>query len=382
MQTPSTKTESISFPPKPATGADDSLTTKRDRVRQILNDRRKANKAIPPDGSSASSDPAVQVPPATPKTTDPPPALAAMLPKVIPPRPIAGPTPKSLVKTPVLRYVPISVDAESIEMKPVRWLWKGRLAQGKLTVFDGDPGTGKGITTIDIAARLSRGDAMPDGSPGPGPSNVLWVSSEENANDTLKPRLAAAGADMSRVRILSHMTASDGKKRGIMLPSDLPYIQREILHFSARVVVFDPFLSFAMVSDTSKDRAMRPLLEKLQFLAEDTDAAIILVRHLNKTDVTNAIYRGLGSIATIAICRTAFLFAKDPDQQGVRVMACTKNNLCEEPPSLRYTAVGCTVSAAYLPKPIETVKVKWLGESNRSANALLAFATSGKEQKR
>ncbi len=41
------------------------------------------------------------------------------------------------------------------------WLWEPYLARGKLAVFDGDPGTGKSFVTVDLAARVSRGAALP-----------------------------------------------------------------------------------------------------------------------------------------------------------------------------------------------------------------------------
>ena len=48
----------------------------------------------------------------------------------------------------------------------VRWLWPGRIPLGKLTVVDGDPGQGKSTMMLDLAARVSRGRAMPDGASG------------------------------------------------------------------------------------------------------------------------------------------------------------------------------------------------------------------------
>jgi putative DNA primase/helicase len=43
----------------------------------------------------------------------------------------------------------------------VEWLWEGRIPLGKITVIDGDPGTGKSTLTIDLAARVSTGRDMP-----------------------------------------------------------------------------------------------------------------------------------------------------------------------------------------------------------------------------
>ena len=40
--------------------------------------------------------------------------------------------------------------------RPLRWLWPGHIPLGKLTLLAGDPGIGKSLLTLDIAARLSQ----------------------------------------------------------------------------------------------------------------------------------------------------------------------------------------------------------------------------------
>jgi hypothetical protein len=51
----------------------------------------------------------------------------------------------------------------------VQWLWPGRIALGKVTLLAGDPGLGKSMVTLDIAARVSRGANWPEvGSPSRG----------------------------------------------------------------------------------------------------------------------------------------------------------------------------------------------------------------------
>src|SRR5687768_5152770 len=53
---------------------------------------------------------------------------------------------------------------------PTHWLWPGRLPLGEVAVMGGPPGVGKSLVMLDLAARLSRGGPMPDGSPIPVPS--------------------------------------------------------------------------------------------------------------------------------------------------------------------------------------------------------------------
>jgi hypothetical protein len=61
----------------------------------------------------------------------------------------------------------------SLEGAPrlVSWLWPGYIASGRLTLLDGDPGVGKSLLTVDLAARLTTGRDFPDGSR-PGPATV------------------------------------------------------------------------------------------------------------------------------------------------------------------------------------------------------------------
>src|SRR5829696_6131527 len=82
------------------------------------------------------------------------------------------------------------------------WLWQGRLARGMITILEGDPGVGKGLLAMDIAARLTRGLPMP-GEDAAGPStHVLLCSLEDNAA-TLSARAIAAGSDPQRLSIVN-----------------------------------------------------------------------------------------------------------------------------------------------------------------------------------
>jgi hypothetical protein len=92
----------------------------------------------------------------------------------------------------------------TVQPQRVEWLWAGRIPRGKLTIIDGDPGLGKSVLTVDLAARVSRGYPMPDGEPGEDrePAGVLILSAEDGLEDTIVPRLVAAGADLSRILAL------------------------------------------------------------------------------------------------------------------------------------------------------------------------------------
>ena len=67
----------------------------------------------------------------------------------------------------------------SVQTKPVSWLWPAWIPLGKITVIDGDPGLGKSTLLLDLAARVSRDDIMPDGSRGQY-GDVLLLTAEDS----------------------------------------------------------------------------------------------------------------------------------------------------------------------------------------------------------
>jgi hypothetical protein len=74
-----------------------------------------------------------------------------------------------------------------VDREPIRWLWPERIPLGKVTVLDGDPGTGKSTLTLTIAAKVTTGSPFPDGSR-PERSDAILLSAEDDIADTIRPR--------------------------------------------------------------------------------------------------------------------------------------------------------------------------------------------------
>jgi hypothetical protein len=254
-----------------------------------------------------------------------------------------------------------------VETERVAWLWRGWLAQGKLSVLDGDPGLGKSAVVLDIAARESTGRPFPDGSEcEAGAGGVVILSAEDGLADTIKPRLEAAGADTSRISSLGTVWEGKGGRRHertLSLPEDIPLIEREIRRVEAKLVIVDPLMAFLPKKiDAHKDQDVRRALAPFASMAERTGAALLVVRHLSKSEGSSPIYRGGGSIGIIGAARMGALVAKDPRDGEHRVLAPTKNNLAVHPKSLIYTLEEADNGA---------VRVIWAGESEYSASELL-----------
>jgi hypothetical protein len=230
--------------------------------------------------------------------------------------------------------------------------------------MDGDPGLGKSATTLDLAARVSAGKVFPDGAPCE-PAGVVLLSGEDALADIIRPRLDAAGADVSRILALATVPDENGHDRYLSIPEDIPLIEKGIERVGARLVVVDPLMAFLSGETNShRDQDVRRALAPLAGLAERTGACVLVVRHLNKAPGNNPLYRGGGSIGIIGAARMAFVVGKDPQDENRRVLASTKNNLAKAPKSLMFTLEEAESGAA--------VRVNWLGESEVSAHQLLA----------
>lgn len=267
----------------------------------------------------------------------------------------------------------VGVFLSEVEPEQVLWLWDRRLPLGKLTVLDGDPGLGKSTVAFDLAARLTRGRAMPDGTGGGKAAGVVVLSAEDGLTDTIVPRLIAAGADRSRVLALQACPDSDGKgEHPPALPDDIEYVRAAIVRAEARLVIIDPLMAY-LSGDTNshRDQDIRRVLFQVATMAEDTGAAVIAVRHLNKSGGGQAIYRGGGSIGIIGAARSGLLVACDPDDENRRVLAPIKNNLCKPPESLSFHLEADPAGAA---------RVVWDGTSTHSASALLAMPSTDEER--
>jgi len=246
-------------------------------------------------------------------------------------------------------WQPSVVSLDDIAPQQTDWLWQDYLPAGTITVIDGDPGLGKSQLTIDLAARLSRGDAMPPASAPDGmysQKGTLILNAEDDPSRTLRPRLDAAGATMKNIHLLRHMDGFSGEQqRPVSLPLDLAVVENVVRHFNIGLCVLDPFVAYLDGKlSMNSDADVRRCLGQVAVMAERTGAAVLLVRHLNKKSGLSAIYRGGGSIGITGAARAVFMVGEDPTDPDSRILACVKCNLAPEPPSLRFhiESVGTT----------------------------------------
>ena len=226
-----------------------------------------------------------------------------------------------------------------VQSESVRWVWYQRIPLGKLTIFAGDPGKGKSLVTVDVAAHLSKGANFPDGSRC-SVGDTIFLSAEDDAADTIRPRLDAAGADVSRVHRVKavRVTLADGNTGDSIfsLERDLEKLDEAIGKVPAtQLIVIDPVSAYMGKVDTHRDAEIRRVLAPLADLASRRRVGIVGVMHLKKAD-TSALLRVSGSIGFVAAARTVWGFGEDPDSPGTRLMVPIKCNLAQLGNGLAY----------------------------------------------
>lgn len=240
---------------------------------------------------------------------------------------------------------PALLTLADVAAEPVDWLWHNRIPLGKITLLAGDPGLGKSMLSLSIAATVSRGGDWPDASEFDGPAQagkVLLIGAEDGLADTIRPRLDAAGADVANVLALEGVRSFDGQGKPTITPlnlrENLPTIARALEQEpEIRLIVIDPISAFLGQTDSHSNAEVRALLHPLSELATAHRVALLLVAHLNKgTNSSKAVYRLNGSLAFPAAARVVWLVCRDQADAQRRLFLPVKNNLADDQKGLAF----------------------------------------------
>ncbi len=259
---------------------------------------------------------------------------------------------------------PLIIRASQVRTRRVEWLWPGRIPLAKMTTFAGMGGVGKTFVLCDIAARVSAGLPWPDAEAGgecATPGQVLFISGEDDPEDTLVPRLIECGADLGRVAFLASPTLGDFHLGALKtLEAAVGQVGPD-----TRLVVIDPPTSFICGVDDHKNAELRSLLTPLKEWCQAARLALVFNTHFNKGSggKVEAMMRVLGGVAWVNAVRVAHAFAKDPqDATGERrLFVPMKRNIGRERKGLAYKILP-------LDDDDDRARVEWLGEADVSAD--------------
>ena len=261
--------------------------------------------------------------------------------------------------------------ASSLKIIPIRWLWPGWLARGKLQILAGAPASGKTTIAMSLAATVSSAGRFPCGTPA-NRGNVLIWTGEDDPADTLAPRLVASGADLANVFFVSG-TVEDGAQRSFDPGRDIGLLVQEAKRIgNVQLLIVDPVVS-AIIGDGHKANDVRRGLQPVVDLAQVLDCAVLGITHFSKgSSGRDPLERVMGSQAFGALARVVMVAAKEisseDDSPPRRFVARAKSNIGPDGGGFDYQLLQTELDQH---EGVVAAYVEWQGAIQGSARELL-----------
>jgi hypothetical protein len=204
--------------------------------------------------------------------------------------------------------------ASDVEPASVEFLWREHIPKGMFSLVAGRPGCRKSMFTAHVAAEVTQQGGA-----------VIYSNVEDPAAQVTRPRLEAAGADLTKILFWRPF-----------LPAMLEQTERVIREHDVRLIVMDPMVKHLTVSiwnDAEFGEAMVPVFDML----DRTGCTLLGAHHTKKNisanaDPQEAIGGSAGSL--IGSARAAFIMGPNPHDNTERVVAPVKFNVADFPFSL------------------------------------------------
>jgi putative DNA primase/helicase len=199
--------------------------------------------------------------------------------------------------------------ASAVEPRAVEWFWHPYLPYGKISVVAGQMGQAKSLLTAWLAAYAT-------------PRGVIVLSAEDDAEDTIRPRLEAVGADLNRVEILTDATLN---------AVELGEVCDEL--GDVALITVDPVSAYMAAGVNSwKSQDVRLALEPLRQLAATRRIAVVLIQHVNRRSDGDPLARIADSAGVPQLARSVMIWGPDPsdpegDHGSHKVLTRAKGNL-------------------------------------------------------
>lgn len=208
---------------------------------------------------------------------------------------------------------------------------------------------------------LTNGEPMPftDGN-NLEPMNVIYQSTEDDADDTIVPRFISASGNTEKLLFIN-------EKEHYLSFSDERLLEA-IRATKAKLIILDP-LSAYIGESTSINSAneVRSQFSPLIDIAKEQGCAIVIIHHMNKAMGQKAVNRAVGSVDIVGAARSVLMVARtDKERPNERILVQVKSNL---------SPTGSAIVFSLSENGIE-----WIEETSKTADEVLgnAFSSMGR----
>ena len=226
------------------------------------------------------------------------------------------------------------INLADIEPGEQRWLWRGYIPRGEVSLLTGLPGAGKTSVVVSWAAIVASGGTWPDGTQAE-QGRVLYVDAE-NGVANLRRRFVAQGFEAwDNLRTIDDLGPLEGlnfhKSPGTSLK---PAIEE----FQPDLVIIDPLVAVHHSNENSATD-MRKLMMKLNSLARKHDLAIVFIQHPKKGSGGPETHQVRGSSDITAAVRAMFKVTESREKD-VMALVVEKLNVGPIPPPQGFELIG------------------------------------------
>jgi len=254
-----------------------------------------------------------------------------------------------------------------IDIEPMESVWGSVVTRGCVTVLAGEPGIGKSLVALDIAATVTTcqarrrlGSDCEDlsrmeplfGSLGE-PKRVLICSPRHERGSTLVRRLTAAKADLSFIQTINGVREAedidrDGSRWAFQLDRDLAILESELMLLRGGeqeigLVVIDPFPDGHFIG-ARQALKLHDMMSRLAEIASCCQVGILLVCDALSIDDAKRAKSVTAYPAIERIAQSVWVVERDPDSDKGRLLLPAKSQLEEEPSALSFSINNKTVA--------------------------------------
>ncbi|GAB06694.1 AAA family ATPase [Gordonia amarae] len=263
--------------------------------------------------------------------------------------------------------------ADEGEMTLQRWLWQDWLPLGDLSLIAGYEESMKSSVCLWASAEVTRGRF--DGEYRGQAKGVLYIAAEDSWESTIKPRLVANGADMSKV---FRFRPPGSRRAYVNVVKSLELIRKIIREKNIGLIVLDPISGVLGDTNVEKEEPLRDALIPIIDMAEDTGVALLGIKHFTKLESTDPAKLMGGNRAWSYIARATIMVVADPNNTDdeARIIEVHKSNLVRKPKPQRFKPQLHTLRIEG--QEVGIPAVCWEGESDIGVEEALRIALGRK----